>query len=111
MMRFDRFTEQAQEAARRADEVMQRYNHTQVDVEHFFLAMLELPEGLVVEMLERMGAPIATMKERLTDNLQRTPPAPGRASSLPPGSRSGLHHPAAEARRRSGDGRSAGAEG
>jgi ATP-dependent Clp protease ATP-binding subunit ClpC len=80
MMRFDRFTEQAQEAARRAYEVMQRYNHTQVDVEHFFLAMLELPEGLVVEMLERMGAPIATMKERLTDNLQRTPRSAGPAA-------------------------------
>jgi ATP-dependent Clp protease ATP-binding subunit ClpC len=79
MMRFDRFTEQAQEAARRAYEVMQRYNHSQVDVEHFFLAMLELPEGLVVEMLERMGAPIATMKERLTDNLQRTPRSAGPA--------------------------------
>jgi len=79
MMRFDRFTEQAQEAARRAYEVMQRYNHSQVDVEHFFLAVLELPEGLVVEMLERMGAPIATMKERLTDNLQRTPRSAGPA--------------------------------
>ena len=44
-MRFDRFTERAQDAAMRAYEIMQRYGHSQVDVEHFFLAMLELPKG------------------------------------------------------------------
>ena len=73
MMRFDKFTEQAQEAARRSYEVMQRYGHTQVDVEHMFLALLEQPQGLIVEMLGRMGAPIEIMKERLDDNLQHTP--------------------------------------
>ncbi len=77
MMRFDKFTEQAQEAARRAYEVMQRYNHSQVDVEHVFLALLDLPEGLVAEMLEQMGAPLAMLKERLADNLQRTPRTAG----------------------------------
>jgi ATP-dependent Clp protease ATP-binding subunit ClpC len=77
MMRFDKFTEQAQEAARRAYEVMQRYTHSQVDVEHVFVAMLELPEGLIVEMLERMNAPIPMLKERLADNLQRTPRTAG----------------------------------
>ena len=34
MMRFDRFTEKAQEAAMRAYEILQRYKHTQVDTEH-----------------------------------------------------------------------------
>jgi ATP-dependent Clp protease ATP-binding subunit ClpC len=77
MMRFDRFTEQAQEAARRAYEIMQRYGHSQVDVEHIFLAMLELPEGLVAEMLERMDAPLPLFKERLHENLQRTPRTAG----------------------------------
>ena len=72
MMRFDKFTEQAQEAARRSYEVMQRYGHTQVDVEHMFLALLEQSQGLIVEMLGRMGAPIEIMKERLDDNLQHT---------------------------------------
>jgi len=73
MMRFDRFTEQAQEAARRAYEVMQRYGHTQVDVEHLFLALLEQPQGLITDMLGRMGAPIEIMRERLMENLQHTP--------------------------------------
>ncbi len=78
-MRFDRFTERAQDAAMRAYEIMQRYGHSQVDVEHLFLALLEQPKGLVADLVERMGAPIDIMKERLMDNLQRTPRAAGPA--------------------------------
>ena len=78
-MRFDRFTERAQDAAMRAYEIMQRYGHSQVDVEHLFLALLEQSKGLVAEIIERMGAPVDIMKERLTDNLQRTPRAGGPA--------------------------------
>ena len=53
-MRFDRFTERAQDAAMRAYEIMQRYGHSQVDVEHLFLALLEQPKGLVAEIIERV---------------------------------------------------------
>jgi hypothetical protein len=38
MMRFDRFTERAQEAAQRAAEIIQRYGHNQIDTEHILLA-------------------------------------------------------------------------
>jgi len=72
-MRFDRFTQRAQDSAMRAYEIMQRYGHTQVDVEHLFLALLEQPEGLTPEILGRLTAPLETMRERLMDNLQRTP--------------------------------------
>src|SRR5512142_1324612 len=77
MMRFDRFTERAQDAAMRAYEIMQRHGHSQVDVEHLFLALLEQPQGLISDMLERMGAPVDLVKERLSDNLQRTPRSVG----------------------------------
>ena len=45
MMRFDRFTERAQEAAQRAAEIIQRYGHNQIDTEHILLALIEQPEG------------------------------------------------------------------
>jgi len=73
MMRFDRFTEQAQEAARRAYEIMQRHGHSQVDVEHLFLALLELPDGLIPAMLERMDVSADDLRDQLENNLQRTP--------------------------------------
>ncbi len=76
-MRFDRFTERAQDAAMRAYEIMQRHGHSQVDVEHIFLALLEQPKGLIPELLGKLGAPVETIRERLVDNIQRTPRSAG----------------------------------
>ncbi|MCX6027931.1 MAG: AAA family ATPase [Chloroflexi bacterium] len=72
-MRFDKFTQRAQEAAMRAFEIMQKLQHTQVDVEHIFLAMLDQPQSVVAELLERLNAPLDSLREKLDDNLQRTP--------------------------------------
>ena len=55
MMRFDRFTERAQEAAQRAAEIIQRYGHKQIDTEHILLALIEQPEGVITQLLEIMS--------------------------------------------------------
>ena len=66
MLRFDRFTERAQDAAHRAYDILQRYGHTQVDSEHILLALLEQSEGLVQQILERLSVDIAGMRSRVT---------------------------------------------
>ena len=58
MMQFERFTERAQDAAMRAYEILQRYGHSQVDIEHLLLALLEQPEGMVPQILEKMDVDI-----------------------------------------------------
>ncbi len=73
MMRFDRFTERAQEAAQRAVELMTRYGHSQVDVEHLLLALLQQPEGNVSALLQRMGADTAQMEAALDRMLRQSP--------------------------------------
>ena len=73
MMRFDKFTQRAQEAAMRGFELMQKLQHTQVDVEHIFLAMLDQPQSVVAELLERLNAPLDGIREKLEHNLQHTP--------------------------------------
>ncbi len=73
MMRFDRFTERAQDAAMRAYEVLQRYSHTQVDVEHLLLALIEQPEGVIPEILERLGLDLDAIERRLDEELKRYP--------------------------------------
>ena len=75
MMRFDRFTERAQDAAMRAYEILQRYNHNQVDVEHLLLALLEQPEGLVSDTMERLGVDTEMVQGRLDDILRASPKA------------------------------------
>jgi ATP-dependent Clp protease ATP-binding subunit ClpC len=77
MMRFDRFTERAQDAAMRAYEILQRYQHSQVDTEHLFLALLEQPEGLTTQIIEKLNAPVNVIRGKLEENLQRSPKSAG----------------------------------
>ncbi|MBN1890798.1 MAG: AAA family ATPase [Thermoflexales bacterium] len=72
-MRFDRFTERAQEAAARSYEVLQRYSHTQVDTEHLLLALLEQTDGVVHQLLERLGVDTHVMRSRLDEVLRMSP--------------------------------------
>ncbi len=73
MMRFDRFTELAQDAAARAYEIMQRYNHTQLDVEHLMIALLEQPDSVILQVLDRLGVDDQAMRERLDQALRAAP--------------------------------------
>jgi len=73
MMRFDRFTERAQEAAQRAAEIIQRYGHNQIDTEHILLALIEQPEGVIPQILEILKIDPSILEERL-DYILRTSP-------------------------------------
>ncbi|MCS6773249.1 MAG: AAA family ATPase, partial [Anaerolineae bacterium] len=75
MLRFDRFTERAQDAAARAYEILQRYGHTQVDTEHILLALIEQPQGTVSQIIEHLGADPAVLAGKLDDELRAAPRA------------------------------------
>ncbi|MGI6740299.1 MAG: ATP-dependent Clp protease ATP-binding subunit [Brevefilum sp.] len=72
-MRFDRFTERAQEAAQRAAEIIQRYGHNQIDTEHILLALIEQPQGVISQLLEILNCDADNFTERL-DYILRTSP-------------------------------------
>ncbi len=72
-MRFDRFTERAQNAAAVAYELVQQYGHSQVDTEHLFLALLQQEDGAVPQILNHLKVDINGMKQRLDEELRRTP--------------------------------------
>ena len=72
-MRFDRFTERAQDAAARAYEIVQRYGHTQVDTEHLFMALLEQNDGAVPQILEQLNIEIAAIRSRVDEELRSSP--------------------------------------
>jgi ATP-dependent Clp protease ATP-binding subunit ClpC len=75
MMRFDRFTERAQEAAQRAAEIIQRYGHNQIDTEHMLLALIEQPQGVVLQILEILKIDPQILMERLDYILKTSPKA------------------------------------
>ncbi len=75
MMRFDRFTERAQEAAQRAAEIIQRYGHNQIDTEHILLALIEQPGGVIPQILEKLSVNPEALVERLDATLRASPKA------------------------------------
>jgi ATP-dependent Clp protease ATP-binding subunit ClpC len=75
MMRFDRFTERAQDAAQRAAEIIQRYGHNQIDTEHILLALIEQPQGVITQILERLNVDIEQLADRIDQQLRSSPKA------------------------------------
>src|SRR5512136_1443447 len=75
MMRFDRFTERAQEAAQRAAEIIARYGHNQIDTEHILLALIEQPGGVIPQILEMLNINAQALTERLDATLRASPKA------------------------------------
>jgi len=55
MMRQDRFTQQAQEVLAASQEMVRQQRHSQWDVEHVLLALLQHQDGLAGKILEAMG--------------------------------------------------------
>jgi ATP-dependent Clp protease ATP-binding subunit ClpC len=72
-MRFDRFTERAQDAAARAYELVQRYGHSQVDTEHLFMALLQQKDGAVPQILQELDVDVAAMIQRIDEELKASP--------------------------------------
>jgi ATP-dependent Clp protease ATP-binding subunit ClpC len=75
MMRFDRFTERAQDAAQRAAEIIQRYGHNQIDTEHILLALIEQPQGVISQILEKLNIDIDHLAALIDEQLQNSPKA------------------------------------
>ena len=69
----DNFTEQAQEVIARSQALLREYKHSQWDVEHVLLALLELEGGVPQEILKALGVPQQEMRSKLVDVLERVP--------------------------------------
>jgi len=54
-MDFERFTNQTKEAIAHSQQILQRYQHNQLDTEHILLALLEQEGGVVPRVLEAAG--------------------------------------------------------
>ncbi|MCI0786998.1 MAG: AAA family ATPase [Chloroflexi bacterium] len=72
-MRPEQFTEQAQEVLHNSQEMVRRYNHSQWDVEHVLLALLELEKGLPGDILTELGINAQAVKARLHQVLEAAP--------------------------------------
>lgn len=72
-MRQEKFTEQAQEAMAASGELLRSYKHGMYDVEHIFMALLQQKEGVVIQVLQKLGANIDEIRHQLNDVLESMP--------------------------------------
>ena len=73
MISIDRFTKAAQEVPQRAAEIMQLYDHNQVDTDHILLALIEQPQGVIIQLLEFLEVDANGLSERLNYFLRTSP--------------------------------------
>jgi len=72
-MKQERFTEQAQEALTASQELVRQYHHSQWDVEHILLALLQQERGLVGDILRGLGVDVEAVKREIEAALEKTP--------------------------------------
>jgi len=73
MMRQDRFTQQAQEVLAASQEMVRQQRHSQWDVEHVLLALLQHRDGLAPRILEAMNIDVRALVQRVAETLARAP--------------------------------------
>src|SRR5690349_15934307 len=72
-MQADRFTQKAQEAVAAAQELARSHRNPEIAPAHLLVSLLEQPEGLVVPILQRVGADTATLAARANEAVAALP--------------------------------------
>jgi len=82
VLRPDQFTEQAQEVLHNSQELVRRYSHSQWDVEHILLALLELKKGIPEEILGEIGVSVDAIQAQLDRALDAAPKVANTATQI-----------------------------
>jgi len=76
-MNANNFTIKSQEALQKAQELASTHGNQVVEPEHLLLALLEDQAGTVVPILQKTGASVAGLRERLQEQVDRLPKVSG----------------------------------
>src|SRR5678809_1279579 len=81
-MRIDRYTQKMQEALQAAQDLASQNNHPEITNEHFLPGLLDQSDGIARPLLEKIGANVDQLQERLRSELERRPKIHGAAADL-----------------------------
>ncbi|MBN2539193.1 MAG: ATP-dependent chaperone ClpB [Deltaproteobacteria bacterium] len=76
-MRFDKFTLKLQEALQDAERLANSHGHQGIDVEHILLTLIRQPEGVVSEILKKLGAESKQIAGEIEGILEGLPKVSG----------------------------------
>src|SRR6059036_928278 len=81
-MRIDKYTQKMQDALQAAQNLASDSNDSEITNEHFLAALLDQSEGITRPLLEKIGANVDQLRERLRSELERRPKIHGAAADL-----------------------------
>src|SRR5438445_3297576 len=81
-MRIDKYTQKMQEALQGAQDLASQANHPDITNEHFLTALLDQGEGITRPLLEKIGANVEQLRDRLRSELDRRPKIHGAAADV-----------------------------
>lgn len=78
-MNYEQFTIKTQEAIQDASSIAQKNDHSEIGLEHLLLALLNQKDGIIVPIVERIGANVQSLKSQVQELLSRYPKVTGNA--------------------------------
>jgi ATP-dependent Clp protease ATP-binding subunit ClpB len=72
-LNLNRYTEKAQQALGQAQELATEHNHSQIEPEHLLLALLRQADGVVPQILGKLGLSPQSVQRELEEELQKRP--------------------------------------
>src|SRR5438132_8323556 len=72
-----KFTEKAQDAIVEAQPLAEQHNNATVDSEHLLVALLEQSDGVVPQLVQKMGDALEQLKKQAFEAVERLPKAYG----------------------------------
>src|SRR5262245_41459392 len=76
-MNINKYTEKAREAVAAAVSLAQEFNHPQIEPEHLLAALVEQRDGIVPELLRKIGLEPAAVSREARERLKAIPQAYG----------------------------------
>jgi ATP-dependent Clp protease ATP-binding subunit ClpB len=76
-MNFNKFTIKSQEAVQNAQEIASSYNNQLIEPEHLLAALVQDSEGVVVPILQKLGANVNYLKIKINEAVEKLPKVQG----------------------------------
>ena len=80
-MNFQKFTLKSQEAVQTAQDIASNYKNQSLEPIHLFAALVQDNEGVVPEMLRKMGVNTNFLKVKINEHIEKLPKIAGSSSS------------------------------
>ncbi len=76
-MNFNKFTIKSQEAVQNAQEIATSYSNQSIEPEHLLAALIQDSEGIVVPLLQKLGANVNYLKIKVNEAVEKLPKVQG----------------------------------